>query len=323
MPIQILPQEPSLAELLGGGLGAGIQTGLQGLLQQRQQEQLRQQQQAQEQQKQLRALLLARAGGIPPEEVAGLEVGEVSQLIRSRAEEKKALARSEETQRAEKVKIAGQRSTKVLERADTLREALPQKENALRFMTEAIQEGDVGFFSPNNLAELTGVEAFRTAKGAQLITAGKEFFLGSIARAGPRPNIFIEKQIAKMMPMIGRTREANLTASALLGADLDIEKERVRITDEVEQEYLDRQGYVPGNIGALVTQRLKPIAQQRQNNLAQELREIQKGPKRIIGEEKFNIGQEFQALPSTAPEGAIMRRGNQRFIFRNGRWSQL
>jgi hypothetical protein len=35
------------------------------------------------------------------------------------------------------------------------------------------------------------------------------------------------------------------------------------------------------------------------------------------------IGQRFHYLPSFAPEGAIMRRGNQRFIFKNGKWSLL
>jgi len=280
--VQILPQESSLAELLGTGVGAGVGGGVSAGLQQKLQlmagqPAARAKEQEQEQ-KQLRALILAKAGGLDPSEVVGLEVGEVSQLIRSKAEEKKALARSEELQRAEKVKISSQRSGKVLDRADELREGLPAKENALRFMKDAIEEGDIGFFSGNNLAELTGVEAFRTAKGAQLITAGKEFFLGSIRRAGPRPNIFIEQQIAKMMPKIGRNKEANLTAAALLGADLDVETERVRITDELEQESLDRQGFVPGNLGALVTERLKPIAQERQDALAKELHEIQKGP---------------------------------------------
>jgi len=293
--VQILPQESSLAELLGTGVGAGVGGGVSAGLQQKlqlmaEQPAARAKEQEQEQ-KQLRALILAKAGGLDPSEVVGLEVGEVSQLIRSKAEEKKALARSEELQRAEKVKISSQRSGKVLDRADELREGLPAKENALRFMKDAIEEGDIGFFSGNNLAELTGVEAFRTAKGAQLITAGKEFFLGSIRRAGPRPNIFIEQQIAKMMPKIGRNKEANLTAAALLGADLDVETERVRITDELEQESLDRQGFVPGNLGALVTERLKPIAQERQNALAQELRDIQKstGVKKAVSPNEIRI----------------------------------
>lgn len=37
----------------------------------------------------------------------------------------------------------------------------------------------------------------------------------------------------------------------------------------------------------------------------------------------FQIGQSFDSLPKTAPEGAIMRKGNQRFIFRQGKWSKV
>lgn len=273
--IQVLQrlQQPSLGSLLGGGLGAGISESVTRTLENRLKQSM-QQQEAQKQQEATNAL--ARTIGLSPEHVQGVRPQDLSQLIRSQAEEKKALAKSESVQAREREKVAAQRSGKVLERADTLREALPAKQNALRFMKDAIEEGDLGFFSPNNMAELTGIEAFRTAKGAQLITAGKEFFLNSIQRAGARPNIFVEKQIAKMMPLIGRNKAANLTASALLGADLAVEQERVRITDELEQRFLDEKGFVPPNLGALVTKELKPRAEEIQRNLANELKEIQK-----------------------------------------------
>ena len=98
--VQILPREPSLAELLGTGVGAGVGGGVSAGLQQKLQlmagqPAARAKEQEQEQ-KQLRALILAKAGGLDPSEVVGLEVGEVSQLIRSKAEEKKAEARAGE-----------------------------------------------------------------------------------------------------------------------------------------------------------------------------------------------------------------------------------
>ena len=102
--VQILPQEPGLGELLGTGIGTGIgtgvkegiSTGLKTKLKLMQQVPAAQAKLQEQEQRQVRALLLAKAGGLDVNDVAGLDVSEVSQLIRSKAEEKKAEARSGE-----------------------------------------------------------------------------------------------------------------------------------------------------------------------------------------------------------------------------------
>ena len=38
---------------------------------------------------------------------------------------------------------------------------------------------------------------------------------------------------------------------------------------------------------------------------------------------QFQVGQQFQGLPPTAPEGAVFNQGGKRSIFRNGQWSPL
>jgi hypothetical protein len=105
-------------------------------------------------------------------------------------------------------------------------ESLPQKEFALQNMMDAVEQGNLSFFSPDSLADLTGIEAFRTPEGAGFKTAGKEFFLGSLKRAGARPNQWIEAQIADMLPKIGRSPEANLSVTEALKTEMDIEKNK-------------------------------------------------------------------------------------------------
>src|SRR6185437_14806030 len=68
------------------------------------------------------------------------------------------------------------------EEADLLRTTIPRKENALQYARDSIETGDVGYFSADKLADATGIDLFRTAKGAQLITAGKENLLNNMGR---------------------------------------------------------------------------------------------------------------------------------------------
>ena len=76
-------------------------------------------------------------------------------------------------------------------------------------MNDAIASKNLGFWSSDNLAEITGVEAFRSPEGAIFKTASKEYFLGNISRAGARPNQWIEQQISDMMAKIGNLQKMN------------------------------------------------------------------------------------------------------------------
>lgn len=168
-----------------------------------------------------------------------------------------------------------ERAKPVLARADERAEEITQKESALNLMEDALKEGNVGFLSPDNLAEITGIEGLRTAKGAQFISSGKEYFLGSLKRAGTRPNQWIEQQIQKMLPKIGRSEKANLTVIEALKSELDIEKEQLDIIDRLSQEDEDKFGYIKGNIGQRARKDLKKFADEEQKKLESRLRDIQ------------------------------------------------
>jgi hypothetical protein len=116
-----LPQQSPLASLLGG-IGSGIQTAAPSLLQQLL---LQPQQRAEAQQEQQRSEILGRHADLTPEEARQLKPGDISQLIRSRAEEKKALVKQAAAQTQERQKFAFQRAGKILDRNEEIKETLP------------------------------------------------------------------------------------------------------------------------------------------------------------------------------------------------------
>lgn len=160
-------------------------------------------------------------------------------------------------------------------------EALPQKRAALDSMINSIEEGDLGYFSPDNIANITGVEGLRTPKGSQFISSGKEYFLGSLKRAGSRPNQWIEQQIQKMLPQIGRSKEANLTVAEILKVENSIEEKQIALTYQLADQLQAELGYVPRDLVQRVNEQIKPFAEEQQKLLEGRLREI-------TGEVKLN-----------------------------------
>lgn len=169
-----------------------------------------------------------------------------------------------------------QRALPVFKRADDRAETISAKSNSLSLMESAIREGNVGFFSPDNLAELTGIEGFRTAKGALFISAGKEFFLGSLKRAGARPNQWIEQQIQKMLPKIGRSTLANLSVVEALKSEMEVERKGQDLLSDFSDEDDKKYGYIKGNIGQRVRKALKSFADKEQTVLQEKLKDLQR-----------------------------------------------
>jgi hypothetical protein len=84
-----------------------------------------------------------------------------------------------------------------------LRESVPKKENALSYARNAIEAGNPDFFSKDKLADATGLDIFRTSKGAQLITAGKENLLSNMSRTSARAqNMWFEQRLNSMFAKI-------------------------------------------------------------------------------------------------------------------------
>jgi hypothetical protein len=216
-----------------------------------------------------------------PKEITEQEIAALSTVDPSTANilqrQKDAASKVSEKMKDREFKVA----SKVLERADQQSEELAQKEVSLGLMIDAINKGNLGFFTPDNIAELTGIEGLRSPEGAQFIASGKEFFLGSLRRAGPRPNQWIEQQIQKMLPQIGRSKEANLVVAESLKTSNAIERKRVELVDEIASEQEKEFGFVRRNLGREVDKRLKVFAEEEQKKLESNLRDIVGDQKRV------------------------------------------
>lgn len=272
---------PTAGQRIGGGLGAGLGSGLEILLQSKLQrlgekEKLAQLESligglgspAQQQQQ-----APGREPDISDEQILALSAIDpnLARILQSQKE-----GRTKATEA--KAKREFERAKPVLARADERAEGITQKESSLNLMEDAIQTGNLGFFSPDNLSEVTGIEGLRSAKGAQFISSGKEYFLGSLKRAGARPNQWIEQQIQKMLPKIGRSPEANLTVLEALKSELAVEKEQLDIIDRLSQEDEDNFGYVKNNIDQRTRKELQKFGDQEQKRLEERLRAIQTKP---------------------------------------------
>lgn len=284
---------PSPGQRIGKSFAEGIGSGLEALLKSKI-ERTQQQQKL----KDFQSLFSASEGvpseGAPLEErseeitdqdvfAGGLIDPTLGKALQRRKESQEKGKEKEEELKAKEKKAkadrAWQRVKPIFARADERDELASQKSSALSTMEDAVSEGNIGFFSYDNLANLTGIEGLRRGKGAAFTAASKEYFLGSLKRAGARPNQWIEQQILKMLPMIGRSREANLSVLEMLKTDLAVEEEQSNILNRLAEEDEANFGYIKGDVGRRTQKELKKFADTEQRKLEIKLRSIQSNAK--------------------------------------------
>jgi phage-related protein len=186
----------------------------------------------------------------------------------------------EEAKLGEKMKLEERKEAHglakpTLERGRELLENLPYKENALSTMQDAISSGNLGFFTLDNLAEMTGIEGLRSPEGAAFKTASKEFFLGNLSRVGSRGlNQMMERVVLEMAPLIGRKTEANLAVTEILGAENDVTRKEAELINDIGQSYKEKHGHYPENLQSLVYKELRPFAQERQKEALNKIDKI-------------------------------------------------
>lgn len=192
-----------------------------------------------------------------------------------------------------------------LKEVGTDRKRLTTLSMANNQLIDAIESGNLGFMSLDNLADFTGIEALRTPQGAQFMTAVKENFLSNIARGGPRPNMYLERQINSMLPKFGRKREANLTTAKLLKAEEELTKKRVEVADRISQEEMQKNGKLPFDFQQKVQKEFEPLVEQIQTRLSydiQKLREQDKGIKSLREDAKKKV---LPGTPMTTQNMAV------------------
>ena len=166
------------------------------------------------------------------------------------------------------------RSDKIISEADQIAAQLPKKKTALALQKDAIANKDLSFWSKDNLAEITGIEGLRSPEGAIFKTAGKEYFLGNISRAGARPNQWIEQQIADMMAKIGRDTSANLAVTRALENEVDLDEKRVEFTNEIADRLEAEGDLSKSKLSRELSSRMAQYATEKQDELFNDLRAL-------------------------------------------------
>lgn len=226
------------------------------------------------------------------------------QELKRRQEDRKLSQKEKEI----KIKRNEDVSLDVVKNANKTAETLAQRRSALELSKNAIINKDLSFWTGDNLAELTGIEGFRSTEGAIFKTAGKEYFLGSIGRAGIRPNQWVEQQIADMLTKIGRSTEANLSVTRALENELDLDQAKVDITNRLANDLEEKLGYIPRDLGARVQKELSSYAEDKQKELYNDLRAIKSiGEKKIMS---FGKVKEGTPVSKTVAKALLIKNKN-------------
>lgn len=280
-PIPNAPQEQNLVQLLDQAqqlsqppVQSQLQPQQQPIQQQVQQQPAQQQPQISQSQATSSAALRNNERGqqrprLTDSQVSGLSIKhpKVAQIVQSqnRADDARLNAKA-----ARNWDIA----KKVFQDSDKAAQGLITKENALAVQRNAIAERGTGGFTQDMFANFFGSDLLRTAEGAGFITAGKEFLLGNIKRAGTRPNQWIEQQISKALPKLGQTDAANNTVIEMLDLENRIQRKEIELIDEIADKQEREVGYVKRSLGAEVQKELKKFADQELKITEKRMRDI-------------------------------------------------
>lgn len=145
----------------------------------------------------------------------------------------------------------------LLKEADQLILDTAQRQSALNAVNYAIENGDVSFWSRDNLANILGIEGLRTATGAAFVNGLKEFLIGSFSRLGSRPNQWAEQQVDKSLPQIGRNKQANQLVAYSLQNGIDINNHYVETINRLAEQDKQQYGYVKGDLAYRVNQEMQ------------------------------------------------------------------
>lgn len=181
-------------------------------------------------------------------------------------------------------------SQKSEEAANKLRESIPKKEMALDFARNAIESGDLSYFSKDKIADITGSDLFRTAKGAQLVTAAKENLLSNMSRVSSRgQNLWFEQRLNSMFPKIGQSEEANLTVQEMLEGEVALDKNYLNEFDRLSDE-MAKEGYSKKDIERRARDAAKPKDKEIMKRTTYRMKEIEE-QERGLSKLKNEVGK--------------------------------
>lgn len=136
-------------------------------------------------------------------------------------------------------------SQKQEEKVNDVEESLLKNKAARDLARNAFESEDLSFFSWDNIANKTGLENLRTAKGAQLTLAAKDSLLNNLSKVTSRgQNLWMEKRMSSMFPQVGQNLEANQTFDAMLEGEALLDEAYVNAFNKFKSEDEEKYGYV-------------------------------------------------------------------------------
>lgn len=161
-----------------------------------------------------------------------------------------------------------------------IKRSIPQTEAALNLSRTAIESGELGPWSANNIAAILGRPELLTASGAALNLAAKENLLGNLARvSGRAQNKWLEQVAIGAFPRAGQSIAANLTVQEGIEADLALRKAKADAYDLISQQDMAKQGYEGADIEKRVNAAVQPMEDEILKRTAYRTRSIYEGEK--------------------------------------------
>lgn len=184
----------------------------------------------------------------------------------------------------EERKYAQQELKDVKGRIQNIRNELPNTEFSLQMAEDAIEGATSWDGYADWLAQTTGLEGFRTRKGAELQSAIKQYFLGDLSSIkGGRPNQLIERQLLDAYPKMGRDPIANRKILLGMQAKESISRAMAEEWGKLEDKYFKKGRSLPANAEYILRKRLEPIAERIQKKTLMNMDRLNK-----LGTREYN-----------------------------------
>ncbi len=149
-------------------------------------------------------------------------------------------------------------------------------------MEYAILTGDQSFFSQDNFYNLTGLTYYITATGKLFDSAGKHLLVGGFKNIPAKGiNMYVEKVVARSIPQMGASKEANLTAHAAMVGSNQIKKDILKAGLEVRKEDMEKYGYEKPGWEERARERALPLIKETYDKTAYKLRQLEETEKTI------------------------------------------
>lgn len=181
----------------------------------------------------------------------------------ARMQEKRRMAQEEREFLPKKhfIEHESKRNSEFLDKIHRTEEEIPNTEFNIKMLEDAALNAGKWAAFRDTMAEKTGFEGFRSAAGAELQSAIKNYFLSDLSSIkGGRPNQLIEKQLLDAYPKAGRDAIANQKVIAGMKMKESLQKLQMQVANDLKDKFIESKGYLPTNFEDMVKKEVRSKA---------------------------------------------------------------